>query len=157
MIEELKYILEDINCDDLRKIASKLKLERYGRKQELIDRIMAFYDKPNFVPNLYKELNNYEKEYIDTIVKQRYNPLEKSINEVHKKYKLSGERLEKTNCFFIQNKVPKFIREELDKLVPPFEITYHKTNDKIDFLKFYNTIEIEDKSVIYFDELMRTK
>ena len=69
MKEELKYILDAINCDDLRKIASKLNLERLGKKQELMDRIINFYDKENFVIDIYKELNDYEKEYIDTIVK----------------------------------------------------------------------------------------
>ncbi len=155
MREELNYILMRINVDDLRKIASKLSLERLGRKQELIDRIINFYDKENFVINIYNELNAYEKEYIDTVVKQRYIPLNKSLNEIHEKYKNSMLKLNKVYYFYIDDIIPKFIRQELDKLVPPYEITYKKTEDKIDFNEHYDIIEIEDKSVTYCDEFIK--
>ncbi len=155
MKEELKYILDAINCDDLRKIASKLNLERLGKKQELMDRIINFYDKENFVIDIYKELNDYEKEYIDTIVKQRYIPLSKSLDEIYVKYKNSMLKLNKVYYFYIGNSIPNFIRQELDKLVPPLEITFKKTNDKIDFNDHYDNIEIEDKSVTYFDEFIK--
>ncbi len=155
MLEELNLILNNMNCNDLRKIASNLKLNRYGRKLELMERIIAFYNKPNFVVNIYNELNDYEKEYINTIVKQNYIPLEKSINEIKQKYKYSGLQLNKVNYFFIGNIIPKFISDVLDEIVPPFEINYIKTNDIIDFNDHYGSIEIQDQSVFYFDEFIK--
>ena len=65
MIEELNFMLNNMNCNKLREIASNLKLDRYGRKLELTERIIEFYNKPNFVINTYNELNDYEKEYIN--------------------------------------------------------------------------------------------
>ena len=53
MIEELKFILNNMNCDELRKVASNLKLNRNGRKLELIERIIEFYNQPDFVINTY--------------------------------------------------------------------------------------------------------
>ena len=151
MIQELNNILDYKNCDKLKKIASKLGLKKYGTKLELMERIIEFYNKPDFVINTYKELNDYEKEYIDTFVKQKYHPLNKSLEEITKKYKYSGLSLNKVNYFFIDDKVPNFIREVLDKLVPPFEINFTKTKDIINFNEYYGNIEIQDKSVFYFD------
>ena len=155
MIEELNFILNNMNCDELRKVASNLKLDRNGRKLELMERIIEFYNQPDFVINTYNELNDYEKEYIDTIVKQRYNPLEKSLNEFTQKYKYSGQFLKKVNYFFIGKKIPKFIREVLDEIVPPYEISYTKTKDTINLTDHYGNIEIEDESVFYFDEFIK--
>ena len=155
MIQELNNILDYKNCDKLKKIASKLGLKKYGTKLELMERIIEFYNKPDFVINTYKELNDYEKEYIDTFVKQKYHPLNKSLEEITKKYKYSGLSLNKVNYFFIDDKVPNFIREVLDKLVPPFEINFTKTKDIINFNEYYGNIEIQDKSVFYFDEFIK--
>ena len=100
-------------------------------------------------------INDYEKEYIDTIVKQRYDPLEKSLNEITQKYKYSGQFLKKVNYFFLDKKIPKFIREVLDEIVPPYEISYTKTKDTINLTDHYGNIEIEDESVFYFDEFIK--
>ena len=155
MIEELNFILNNMNCNKLREIASNLKLDKYGRKLELMERIIEFYNKPNFVINAYNELNDYEKEYIDTFVKQRYTPLDKSLKEITNKYKYSGLSLKKVNYFFIDKKIPKFIRRVLDEIVPPYEISYTKTKDVINLTDHYGNIAIEDKSVFYFDEFIK--
>ncbi len=155
MIEEINEILYYMRNDDLRSQAKILGLKSSGTNNDLTERILQFYKKENFVVNTYKELNAYEKEYLDNLVKQSYTPTKESVEAIDLKYKESKLSLEKVNYFYINNRIPKCFKEKLNELIPPYEINFTDTVDNIDFNDHWAYLAIEDKIVKYIDEFIK--
>ncbi len=155
MLEEINEILKYMRVVDLSKQASKLGLTKSGTSYDLQKRILDFYNKPNFVENTYKELNPYEKEYLDTIVSQRYTPFDETLEAIAEKYKKSQYKLEKINYFFINGVIPKNFQKILESIIPAYEIKLEKTKDNIieDDQIFY--VKISDKVNLYIDEFIK--
>ena len=157
MIEEINEILYYMRNEDLSKQAKSLGLKSWGTNNDLTQRILEFYKKDNFVVNTYKELNAYEKEYLDNLVGQSYTPTAESIEKINLKYAKSGLSLEKVNYFYINKEIPKCFREELNKLIPPYEINFTNIvdNNNIDFNGHWAYLAIEDNVVNYIDKFIK--
>ena len=155
MLTELRNVLDKLICDDLRKECRKLGLKTNGNSFDLKDRILQFYSDSNFVKNTFKELNPYEKEYLETYVKQNYNPFKESLELIDQKYENSEYQLIKSEYFFIHNSIPDCFRVELNKLIEPYEISFTKTTINVEETKNYNEVSISENINYYLDEFIK--
>ncbi len=155
MQEELELIFDGMRTYELSEHAKKIGVKCSGNKNELINRLIAFYIEPDLVKNTFDNLNPYEKEYLEVIVKQKYNPMEKSLKEIDQKYQKSYFKLKSLNIFFIKKEVPFSIRRELDSLIPPYEIEYHNYVDNVSLNDHYGFIDLQDNTVLYVDEFIK--
>ncbi len=61
VILNIKHLLENLTVVDLGDLCSKAEVNSKGRKQELIDKLLDFYNKPNWAKEVYDKLKPLNK------------------------------------------------------------------------------------------------
>lgn len=153
-LKEIENILWSGTVSDVDKECTKLKIGKTGIKEDKINKILDFYKKDNWVEDTYNSLNEYELELTIGLVQQKFNPTRKSINIITNKYRNSNLSVDKFYSFFIYETVPNTIKKELEKLVPPLEISFESIKD-IDIEKEYGYIIDFENRIDIFDEYIK--
>lgn len=142
MREQLEDILWRKTVDDVKKHAKKLGVKTSGIKGDIINNIIDFYCQENWVINNYKAMSVEEKEFMDNIIRQKFNPTSESIREIHDKF--DNLDLTRVDYYYIDRYdgeyIPKCFRDILENLVEPYEISFECFNGEIEFEKSYGNI-----------------
>ncbi|MEG1506212.1 MAG: hypothetical protein RR478_01800 [Bacilli bacterium] len=126
---EIEEILWSGTVSDVSSQCTKLNLRKAGIKQDLIERIVKFYSEPDWVKKNYERMNDFEKEYTDNFVQQKFNPLGGTVKKIEEKYKDSGLKNELFSYYIIFKKIPECFVKELERIVPPLKIEFIETKN----------------------------
>lgn len=153
-MNELKELFERMTVDEISCVLKSLGIKAGGMiKSEKIQMLLNFYSDKECIKNIWKELNDYEKELLTCIVQSDYYPDSDDLDKIVKKHPvvLKGysyygrykyfEDGSKLNAIMINKWVPKCIRLELAKLVPEYK-------PEFEILKDENRLEDCDAQII---------
>ena len=155
MLDELENILWGLTVDRLHAHAKKMKVSKTGSKYDIIERLKKLYGEDNWIRKNYDLMDEVEKEYMNTIIRQKFNPIKESILELDNKYQIEPNHIfERISYYFIEDFIPECFKNELVKFTTPLEIKFQEIEDT-ELENYYGYIIGADKNLIYIDEFLK--
>ena len=158
----MDYLKEILNrkftAEDLKTHCRKLGFTPPTRKEEILNKIIKFYEQPGWLEEYYKSLRGYELEYTDLLVKENFYPIEEELDVLRQKYNIKYDRYsyrknDDTLKYSIFGYIPEEFKETLLKLVPPVKVEFTNTIDDLNADDYYNIIN-EDDCIDKFDNFV---
>jgi len=135
-LKQMNYHAGDNNLADLMRIIG-LQSDNL-KKEEVVEILYAFYSNSNSAPELFDQLNDYEKALLTSFVQHEYHFSREELQKIAKQYEVNVDQHSqqgyrntffptdsKLHAFFVNGEVPKLFRDYLEQVIPPYVLSFH--------------------------------